>query len=62
MRRRTSAGAAAGNLTVASDDVHQVASSLGADHLRQEMSDAADAEAGLAFGLAWARRPSPAHR
>ena len=46
--------AAAGNLTVASDDVHQVASSLGADHLRQEMSDAADAEAGLAFGLAWA--------
>jgi len=46
--------AAAGNLTVASDDVHQVASSLGADHLRQEMSGAADAEAGLAFGLAWA--------
>jgi uncharacterized protein (TIGR02680 family) len=46
--------AAASNLTVASDDVHQVASGLGADHLRQEMSAAADAEAGQAFGLAWA--------
>lgn len=46
--------AAAGNLTTASDDVNQVASSLGADHLRQEMSAAADAEAGQAFGLAWA--------
>ncbi|MGO8870392.1 MAG: TIGR02680 family protein [Acidimicrobiales bacterium] len=45
--------AAAGNLTTASDDVHQVASGLGADHLRQEMSAASDAGAGEAFGLAW---------
>ena len=45
--------AATGNLTMASDDVHQVASGLGADHLRQGMSEAADAEAGEAFGLAW---------
>jgi uncharacterized protein (TIGR02680 family) len=46
--------AAAGNLTAAAADVHQVASALGADHLGHEMSAAADAEAGLAFGLAWA--------
>jgi uncharacterized protein (TIGR02680 family) len=46
--------AAEGNLTAASGDVHQVASGLGADHLREEMSAAADAEGGQAFGLAWA--------
>ena len=45
--------AAVGNLTTASDDVHQVASGLGADHLRQEMSVASDTEGGEAFGLAW---------
>jgi uncharacterized protein (TIGR02680 family) len=46
--------AAVDNLSAASDDVHRVAAGLGADHLGEEMSAAADAEAGQAFGLAWA--------
>ncbi len=46
--------AATNNLTVASDEVHQIASGLGAEQLRNEMVDAADTDAAQSFGLAWA--------
>jgi uncharacterized protein (TIGR02680 family) len=46
--------AAARNLTVASDDVHQVASGLGAEQLLAEMLDARETDAAQSFGLAWA--------
>jgi len=46
--------AAAGNLSLASDDVHQVASGLGAEQLLTEMLDARDTDAAQSFGLAWA--------
>ena len=45
--------AATNNLTVASDEVHQIALGLGAEQLRNEMVDAADNDVAHSFGLAW---------
>jgi len=46
--------AATSNLTVASDEVHQIALGLGAEQLCNEMLNAADTDAAQSFGLAWA--------
>ncbi|MGA2305519.1 MAG: TIGR02680 family protein [Acidimicrobiales bacterium] len=45
--------AATNNLTLALDEVHQVASGLGAEELRSEMLAAADTDSAQSFGLAW---------
>jgi uncharacterized protein (TIGR02680 family) len=45
--------AATNNLTLALDELHQVASGLGAEELRSEMLAAADSDSAQSFGLAW---------